>query len=83
MTTDEPLLFERSRPGRRAYSLRATGIPSAGVVEGIPVALRTSRPPALPEMSERDLVSHYTRLAHRNFSIDEGFYPLGSCTMKY
>jgi glycine dehydrogenase subunit 2 len=45
--------------------------------------LRTSAVPGLPEIAERDLVSHYTRLAHRNFSIDEGFYPLGSCSMKY
>ncbi|NIU79073.1 MAG: aminomethyl-transferring glycine dehydrogenase subunit GcvPB, partial [Gammaproteobacteria bacterium] len=40
-------------------------------------------PPALPEVSERDLVAHFTRLAHRNFAVDVGAYPLGSCTMKY
>lgn len=79
----EWLLFERSRPGRRAYTLPATGIPPAGVTGRIPAALRTSVVPDLPELAERDLVGHYTRLAHRNFSIDEGFYPLGSCSMKY
>lgn len=79
----EALLFERSRPGRRASTLRATGIPRAGATDRVPARLRTGATPTLPELAERDLVSHYTRLAHLNFSIDEGFYPLGSCTMKY
>ena len=79
----EALIFERSRPGRRAYTLRETGIPRSSAGDRIPEHLRTSTVPALPELAERDLVSHYTRLAHRNFSIDEGFYPLGSCSMKY
>ena len=79
----EALIFERSRPGRRAYTLRETGIPRGGAQGRIPESLRTSNVPGLPEIAERDLVSHYTRLAHRNFSIDEGFYPLGSCSMKY
>jgi glycine dehydrogenase subunit 2 len=79
----EALLFERSRPGRRAFTLRDTGIDRSDAAERVPSALRTSGVPLLPELAERDLVSHYTRLAHRNFSIDEGFYPLGSCTMKY
>jgi len=79
----EPLLWERSRPGRRASTLRDTGISRAGAAAGVPAALRTTAVPLLPELSERDLVSHYTRLAHRNYSIDEGFYPLGSCSMKY
>lgn len=80
---DEPLLFERSSPGRRAASFPATGIPLLDAAELVPDGLRTGAPLELPELSERDLVRHYTRLAHRNFSIDEGFYPLGSCTMKY
>ena len=79
----EPLLFERSRPGRRASTLPPTGIDRSGALDRIPAALRTTTAPLLPELAERDLVSHYTRLAHRNFSIDEGFYPLGSCSMKY
>lgn len=84
MTGDaEGLLFERSRPGRRASTLRATGIDRGTALSNVPDRLRTTTPPVLPEMSERDIVSHYTRLAQRNFSIDEGFYPLGSCSMKY
>jgi glycine dehydrogenase subunit 2 len=79
----EPLLFERSRPGRRASTFRTTGVDHSGAADRIPAGLRTTAAPLLPELAERDLVSHYTRLAHRNFSIDEGFYPLGSCTMKY
>ncbi|HEY0559662.1 MAG TPA: aminomethyl-transferring glycine dehydrogenase subunit GcvPB [Frankiaceae bacterium] len=79
----EPLLFERSRPGRRASTFRTTGVDHSAAADRIPAALRTTAAPLLPELAERDLVSHYTRLAHRNFSIDEGFYPLGSCTMKY
>ncbi len=78
---DFPLIFERGRPGRRAAR--------PPVVEGASMAellgeehLRTS-PPRLPEVSELDLVRHYTQLAHRQFSIDGNFYPLGSCTMKY
>jgi glycine dehydrogenase subunit 2 len=79
----EALLWERSRPGRRASTLKSTDIPRAGAAERIPAALRTTTVPDLPELAERDLVSHYTRLSQRNFSIDEGFYPLGSCSMKY
>ncbi|MCA1822673.1 MAG: aminomethyl-transferring glycine dehydrogenase subunit GcvPB [Frankia sp.] len=79
----EALLWERSRPGRRASSVRDTGIDLVGATDRIPEQLRARSGVALPELAERDLVSHYTRLAHRNFSIDEGFYPLGSCTMKY
>ena len=79
----EALVFERSRPGRRASTVRASGIDRTGALDGVPAALRTTAVPQLPEVAERDLVSHYTRLAHRNFSIDEGFYPLGSCSMKY
>jgi glycine dehydrogenase subunit 2 len=79
----EPLLFERSRPGRRASTLPATGIPRTSAGDRLPAVARTTAVPVLPEVSERDLVSHYTRLAHRTFSVDEGFYPLGSCSMKY
>jgi glycine dehydrogenase subunit 2 len=78
----EPLIFERSAPGRRASSF-----PSADefppVDARLPEGAARTGPVGLPEVSERDLVRHYTRLAHRNFAIDLGFYPLGSCTMKY
>ncbi len=80
--TDEPLVFERSRPGRRAGRVPALDVPPAPA-DAIPASLRRTSPPVLPEVSERDLVAHYTHLSHRNYGIDLGFYPLGSCTMKY
>ena len=74
------LIFERSRPGRRAAHLpRHEGL----AVPEIPSGLRRSRPPRLPELPEVELVRHFTELTTRNFGIDTGFYPLGSCTMKY
>jgi glycine cleavage system P protein (glycine dehydrogenase) subunit 2 len=74
------LIYERSRPGRRAGSLpRHEGLPQVEIPEN----LRRERPPRLPEISEPELVRHFTALADRNFGIDTGFYPLGSCTMKH
>ncbi|MEO0996501.1 MAG: aminomethyl-transferring glycine dehydrogenase subunit GcvPB [Pseudomonadota bacterium] len=78
----EPLIFERSRPGRRAFAQSPAGA-DAAVLEALPQSLRRSQPPALPAVSELDAVRHYTRLSQLNFSIDTQFYPLGSCTMKY
>ncbi|HET8653853.1 MAG TPA: aminomethyl-transferring glycine dehydrogenase subunit GcvPB [Gaiellaceae bacterium] len=74
------LVFEKSRPGRRAG-----GVPSpAGLSPpAVPDELRRERPPRLPEIPEVELVRHFTELTARNFGIDTGFYPLGSCTMKY
>jgi glycine dehydrogenase subunit 2 len=77
-----PVIFERSRPGRRAWSLPEVG-DAPELDELVPEALRRSDPVDLPEVSERDLVMHYTRLSQRNWAIDVGAYPLGSCTMKY
>jgi glycine dehydrogenase subunit 2 len=74
----EKLIFEYSRPGRGA---RAQWPPSTPC--NVPAALRRERRPRLPEVSELDVVRHYTRLSQLNFSIDTHFYPLGSCTMKY
>ena len=78
---DEPTIFELSAPDAGSWSFREPDFPS-----GAPISIRpnlaTSRP-ELPEVSERDLVSHFTRLAHRQYSVDLGAYPLGSCTMKY
>ena len=79
----EPTIFEISAPGRSAYSLRTTEIPKWGVDELIPAAHRRPELVALPDVAERDLVAHYTRLSHRQYSVDLGAYPLGSCTMKY
>ncbi|HZU78563.1 MAG TPA: aminomethyl-transferring glycine dehydrogenase subunit GcvPB, partial [Acidimicrobiales bacterium] len=79
----EPTLFELSQPGRKAWQLRATAVPELTLEELVPHEHRRPEPPALAEVSERDLVGHFTRLSHRQFSVDLGAYPLGSCTMKY
>ncbi|MCL4421647.1 MAG: aminomethyl-transferring glycine dehydrogenase subunit GcvPB [Actinobacteria bacterium] len=79
----EPTLLELSHPGRRAWSLRTTGVPMYPTEELIPPEHTRRQPLGLPEVSERDLVAHFTRLSHRQFSVDLGAYPLGSCTMKY
>jgi glycine cleavage system P protein (glycine dehydrogenase) subunit 2 len=78
-----PTVFELSRPGRRgpAPPPAEKGLPPIG--ECIPEAHRRKGPIQLPEAGELDLVRHYTRLSTRNFAIDNTFYPLGSCTMKY
>jgi len=76
-------IFELSRPGRRACSLPATDVPERALDELIPADRRRSVPAALPEISEVDLVRHFTRLSTYNFGVDSGPYPLGSCTMKY
>jgi glycine dehydrogenase subunit 2 len=75
----EPLIFEQSRPGRRAYAQA----PLADVLADVPEGLRRKDRPLLPEVSELQTVRHYTRLSRLNYSIDTHFYPLGSCTMKY
>ena len=73
------LIYEKSRPGRRAGRLPEHGLP----VPDVPEELRRAEPPRLPELAEPDLVRHFTELSTRNFGIDTGFYPLGSCTMKH
>jgi glycine dehydrogenase subunit 2 len=74
------LVYERSQPGRRASSIpHYESLPAPDV----PAALRRSEPPRLPEVPEFELIRHFTELSTRNFGIDNGFYPLGSCTMKY
>jgi glycine dehydrogenase subunit 2 len=82
-THDMPLIFERSAPGRVAYSLPAGDVPETPLEELIPSSYLRREPPALPEVYEVDVVRHYTALSRRNFGVDNGFYPLGSCTMKY
>jgi glycine dehydrogenase subunit 2 len=73
------LIYERSEPGRRAATLPRPDVAPPDV----PDELRRARPPRLPEVSEPEIVRHFTALTARNFGIDTGFYPLGSCTMKY
>jgi glycine dehydrogenase subunit 2 len=76
----QALIFEQSSPGRAAHAQ----MPREPVGDlAIPEALRRRTPPLLPEVSELQVVRHYTRLSRLNFSIDTHFYPLGSCTMKY
>jgi len=78
-TMENPLIFERSRPGRSAVAQA----PKAHANTAIPAPLRRKSAPGLPAASELDVVRHYTRLSQKNFAIDTQFYPLGSCTMKY
>jgi glycine dehydrogenase subunit 2 len=79
----EPTVFELSVTGRTAYQLRTTDVPATPLAELLDPVLLRDVPVGLPEVSERDLVGHFTRLSHRQFSVDLGAYPLGSCTMKY
>ncbi len=79
----EPTIFEMSSPGRRAWSFRTTAVPEWEADELVPAAFLRDEPIPLTEVSERDLVGHVTRLTHRQYSVDLGAYPLGSCTMKY
>jgi len=73
-------IFDISRPGRTATAQLAPRPPAS---DDIPAGLLRSAPPGLPEVSELQVVRHYTNLSRKNFSIDTQFYPLGSCTMKY
>ena len=70
---------DRSVPGRRAFSLGPLEVPDAP----IPGEHARASAPGLPEVAEIDLIRHYTRLSQMNYGLDTGFYPLGSCTMKY
>ena len=73
------LIFEKSQPGRRGGELPRCDVPPVEV----PEELRRAQPPRLPELAEPEILRHFTELSTRNFGIDTGFYPLGSCTMKY
>ena len=76
-------IFEKSKPGRRAAVLPAAEVPEPPLEELIPARLLRDEPPRLPEVAEPEIVRHYNRLSRRNFDLDTGFYPLGSCTMKH
>ena len=76
----QPTIFERGRPGRGGGKIPH---PPADALDRIPAAARRSTPPAPPEMNEPDVVRHYVNLSQLNFAVDTGFYPLGSCTMKF
>jgi len=77
-----PLIFERSLPGRVGFRLEAPEVPGVDLSETIGKEL-LRQDLDLPEVSEVDVVRHYTKLSKMNFGVDDGFYPLGSCTMKY
>jgi glycine dehydrogenase subunit 2 len=86
LTVVEPLIFASSRPGRRAVRFPAGSADARAAAADqpdLPEAVRRRQPPRLPEVSELDLLRHFNRLSHLNHAIDLGFYPLGSCTMKY
>jgi glycine dehydrogenase subunit 2 len=76
-------IFERGAPGRRAFQCPDLDVPDVALDELLPAHMRRSEPPRLPEVSEPEIVRHYVRLSKRNFDLDSGFYPLGSCTMKH
>ena len=76
-------VFQKGAPGRRAFSCPPLDVPAADPQELLPSAMRRAAPPRLPELSEPEIVRHYVGLSKRNFDLDSGFYPLGSCTMKH
>lgn len=80
---DQPLIFEMSTPDRIGYSLPEMDVTELALDELIPADYIRTEEAELPELSELDIMRHYTALSHRNHGLDSGFYPLGSCTMKY
>lgn len=80
---DQPLVFEMSTPGRIGYSLPEMDVEAISLEELLPADYIRNEEAELPEVSELDIMRHYTALSHRNHGVDSGFYPLGSCTMKY
>lgn len=78
-----PLIFEITQPGRKGYSLPPCDVPEMELKNLLPQDCIREESPALPEVSEVDTVRHFTRLSQLNYGLDSGFYPLGSCTMKY
>jgi glycine dehydrogenase subunit 2 len=80
---DRRTIYEKSCCGRRASSLPACDVPEVSPDELVPAAMRRAAPARLPEVSELDLLRHFTHLSTLNFGVESGSYPLGSCTMKY
>lgn len=79
----EKLILEISSPGRRCVRLPGADVPRKPLNDLVPKELQRTNPPRLPEVSELDVVRHFTRLSQLNYCVDTNFYPLGSCTMKY
>ena len=83
MKNYDKIIFELSKPGRKAYRLPENDVEEVAIEEIIPAEYLNKNELNLPEVSEVDIVRHYTNLSNKNFGVDTGFYPLGSCTMKY
>ncbi|MGH2510026.1 MAG: aminomethyl-transferring glycine dehydrogenase subunit GcvPB, partial [Ktedonobacteraceae bacterium] len=79
----EKLIFEKGAPGRRTTIMTAMDVPTESLESMVPASMLRQHAAPLPEVSEIEIVRHYTHLSQRNFGVDTGFYPLGSCTMKY
>ena len=82
-TQNEPLIFERSSAGKVGYQLPPLDVPAVNAAETLGDDNVRAEIPHFPEVSEVDVIRHYTRLSTWNYAIDLGMYPLGSCTMKY
>jgi glycine dehydrogenase subunit 2 len=82
-THDTKTIFELSKSGRRAARLPACDVPMCDVADLLPAQAVSAGPPALPELSEPQVIRHFVNLSTLNMSVDTHFYPLGSCTMKY
>ncbi|AYC29556.1 aminomethyl-transferring glycine dehydrogenase subunit GcvPB [Paenisporosarcina cavernae] len=80
---NQPLIFEMTKEGRIGYSLPELDVPEIDLSSLLPTEAVREVPAELPEVSELDIMRHYTALSKRNHGVDSGFYPLGSCTMKY
>ena len=80
---NQPLIFEMTKEGRVGYSLPELDVPEIDLADLLPEGLARVEAADLPEVSELDIMRHYTALSKRNHGVDSGFYPLGSCTMKY
>ncbi len=83
ITQNEPLIFERSSPGKAAYQLPPLDVPPVDAGEAMGAENVRDEIPGFPEVSEVEAIRHFTRLSTYNYAIDHGIYPLGSCTMKY
>src|SRR5262245_65511611 len=77
------LIFELSSPGRQAFSLPESDVPVEAALAKVPESYRRRQPAALPEVSELDVVRHYSRRSQMTYGVDTHFYPLGSSTMRY
>ncbi len=76
-------IFQKGGRGRRAFVCPPIDVPHVDAKELLPARFRRAEPPRLPEVSEPEIVRHYVGISKRNFDLDSGFYPLGSCTMKH